>query len=115
MSEQQTPTPIEPADIQPGDVVRITRDVAVNDVVPKAGGEAWINGMWVVGPGEAHLVHRPDPDAEAVEALAKVMHDDRCSDECCDGCDMGDYEHDAERIIHSARDRGWDVVRRAES
>lgn len=112
---------IAPEDIRPGDVVRISRDVEVRSAIVSdfAPGGLLITDVKAKQYNSAgatlHLVSRPDPNAEAVEALARVMHDDRCSDECCDGCDMGDYEHDAERIIHSARERGWDIVRRAES
>lgn len=101
-----TPTPIDPADIRPGDVVRIVREVTVEQVAAKDCGEAWLNLTWVASPGVTFLVSRPDPDAKAVEALAA-----RAFGNPPDSDDLDE----ARCLLKALRDGGWDVVRRAES
>lgn len=105
------PTTIDPADIRPGDTFRLTHEatcerlVARSQTIIATSGDSFdavqLDGMtWF-------LVHRPDPDAEAVEALAKNVFDISHPD-----------AYDRENIalaLAALREQGWDVVRRAES
>lgn len=106
------PTPIDPADIRPGDVVerRLVDRVTVlrneGDVIRGTRPDGVEVGLSTEIPiATWHLVHRPDPDAEAVEALARSIHGvgvifERSELRLC-----------AEQLA-ALREQGWDVVRR---
>ena len=94
------PTPIDPADIRPGDTFRLIHEATCENVLASGPtilttrGDTFdavqLEGMtWL-------LVHRPDPDAEAVEALEAAGINGRAH-------------------LAWLREQGWDVVRRAES
>lgn len=108
-----TPTPIDPADIRPGDTFRLTHEATCEQIDKRTGDIVSTRGdvfAPVTVEGMAwHLVHRPDPDAEAVEALARTVygvHQD----------DMDDYDRaNMRQALAALRESGWDVVRRAES
>lgn len=103
------PTPIDPADIRPGDVVRVVEEFTIvkcDDYMIHGGGYTFSTGDV---PGRTwHLVHRPDPDAEAVEALAEFLHEDS-------GCEDA-WPCQSGAPYHRNRARAaLDLVRRAES
>lgn len=103
-----TPTPIDPEDIRPGDVVRIAYEVTCERV--DRHGIILASSGYSFNPHDDatwHLVSRPDPDAEAVEALAKLVYD-------ISHPDADDLEASRE-ALRDLREQGWDVVRRAES
>lgn len=105
-----TPTPIDPADIRPGDVFQVVYTgtceeiESAHSVIRTTEGDAFdmedTDGTW-------HLVYRPDPDAEAVEAIdvatAREVHRRKTKREW------------AADTLAALREQGWDVVRRAES
>ena len=67
-----TPTPIDPADIRPGDVVERRQRITIERMWPD--GSQWVSAERGYEPSTWHLVHRPDPDAEAVQAIRSASY-----------------------------------------
>lgn len=104
----EVPTPVDPAHIQPGDVFCVTYEATCKRVT-KSGIVFGTNG-YAFDPRDDDgatwfLVHRPDPDAEAVEALARFLHDEGgCGDPFGDCISTTEnYRNYARRIIEFQR------------
>lgn len=106
------PTLIDPADIRPGDTFRYVHEAtcerlaAHSPTIIATSGDSF-DAVQLEGVSW-FLVHRPDPDAEVVDALILA------ASTWPDG--EPDYDHTTpEKILARLREQGWDVVRRAES
>lgn len=115
--DHATPTPIDPADIRPGsrvgaghvrpgDVLDITYRVTVTAVSEECDIETDdrqrehnLHAFNATG----HLVHRPDPDAEAVEAIRAAM--------IAGPSDTSGLPY-VRNILQELREQGWDLTRR---
>lgn len=109
-----TPTPIDPADIRPGDVFRLTHEATCKQIDKRTGDiVSTIGDVFAPATVEGvtwHLVSRPDPDAEArVCAWAEYRKDYAPNPH---------HEAAAHKAFvagwQAAREQGWDVVRRAD-
>lgn len=114
-------TPIDPADIRPGDVVERRQRMTVTELNGLGEGEDlrfWVSrDQGVVWPDIEdgwtwHLVHRPDPDAEAVRAIRSASYNIHHAGKRMDPL-PGLPE--ATDLLTKLREQGWDVTRRAES
>ena len=126
------PRRIEPEDVRPGMVVeRRKGEAAVRDRVQQIDGELidgtvvylWKPGHEVVGWSLWLVEDAPepvDPDAEAVECMAKEVHDRNCAVvDCRDWDGHGEstrkaWREDARVVIRNLRAQGFDVTARAE-
>ena len=131
--EPVLPRRIKPEDVQVGMVVeRRKGDAAVRDRVQRIDGDLimgvigaylWMPGyevidwtLWLVEDAPEPV----DPDAEAVERMAKEVHDRNCSDVGCRDWDgHGEstrkaWREDARVVIRNLRAQGFDVTARAE-
>ena len=131
--EPVLPRRIEPEDVQVGMVVEQRKgDAAVRDRAQQIDPEL-ITGTgwpWLWMPGHADVgwslwliedAPEPvDPDAEAVERMAKEVHDRNCADGGCRDWDgHGEstrkaWREDARVVIRNLRAHGFDVTARAE-
>ena len=128
--EPVLPRRIEPEDVQVGMVVeRRKGDAAVRDRVQRIDGDLimgvigaylWMPGyevidwtLWLVEDAPEPV----DPDAEAVERMAKEVHDRNCADVGCRDWDgHGEstrkaWRDDARVVIRNLRAQGFDVTR----
>ena len=128
--EPVLPRRIKPEDVQVGMVVeRRKGDAAVRDRVQRIDGDLimgvigaylWMPGyevidwtLWLVEDAPAPV----DPDAEAVERMAKEVHDRNCADVGCRDWDgHGEstrkaWREDARVVIRNLRAQGFDVTR----
>ena len=131
--EPVLPRRIKPEDVQVGMVVeRRKGDAAVRDRVQRIDGDLimgvigaylWMPGyevidwtLWLVEDAPAPV----DSDAEAVECMAKEVHDRNCADVGCRDWDgHGEstrkaWRDDARVVIRNLRAQGFDVTPRAE-
>ena len=131
--EPVLPCRIKPEDVQVGMVVeRRKGDAAVRDRVQRIDGDLimgvigaylWMPGyevidwtLWLVEDAPAPV----DSDAEAVECMAKEVHDRNCADVGCRDWDgHGEstrkaWRDDARVVIRNLRAQGFDVTARAE-
>ncbi len=131
--EPVLPRRIKPEDVQVGMVVeRRKGDAAVRDRVQRIDGDLimgvigaylWMPGyevidwtLWLVEDAPEPV----DPDAEAVERMAKEVHDRNCADVGCRDWDgHGEstrkaWRDDARVVIRNLRAQGFDVTPRAE-
>ena len=134
-SEPVLPRPIKPEDVRPGMVVeRRNSETYVGGrvkstsglyILTDAGTVAWsfnyervFQGwtLWLVEDAPEPV----DPDAEAVERMAKEVHDRNCADVGCRDWDgHGEstrkaWREDARVVIRNLRAQGFDVTARAE-
>jgi len=128
--EPVLPRRIKPEDVQVGMVVeRRKGDAAVRDRVQRIDGDLimgvigaylWMPGyevidwtLWLVEDAPEPV----DPDAEAVERMAKEVHDRNCADVGCRDWDgHGEstrkaWREDARVVIRNLRAQGFDVTR----
>ncbi len=128
--EPVLPRRIEPEDVRVGMVVeRRKDDAAVRDRVQRIDGDLimgvigaylWMPGyevidwtLWLVEDAPEPV----DPDAEAVERMAKEVHDRNCADVGCRDWDgHGEstrkaWREDARVVIRNLRAQGFDVTR----
>ena len=130
----QEPRRIEPEDVRVGMVIeRRKGEAAHRDRVQHIDDERIIvgtDGAWLWVPGNADggwalwLVEDApapvDPDAEAVERMAKEVHDRNCADVGCRDWDgHGEstrkaWRDDARVVLRNLRAQGFDVTARAE-
>ena len=131
--EPVLPRQIKPEDVQVGMVVeRRKGDAAVRDRVQRIDGDLimgvigaylWMPGyevidwtLWLVEDAPEPV----DPDAEAVERMAKEVHDRNCADGGCRDWDgHGEstrkaWRDDARVVLRNLRAQGFDVTARAE-
>lgn len=127
------PRRIKPEDVQVGMLVeRRKGDAAVRDRVQRIDGDLimgvigaylWMPGyevidwtLWLVEDAPEPV----DPDAEAVERMAKEVHDRNCAVvDCRDWDGHGEstrkaWREDARVVIRNLRAQGFDVTARAE-
>ena len=132
-SEPVLPRRIKPEDVRVGMVVeRRKGDAAVRDRAQQIDPELitgtgwpwlWMPGhadvgwsLWLIEDAPAPV----DPDAEAVERMAKEVHDRNCADGGCRDWDgHGEstrkaWREDARVVIRNLRAQGFDVTPRAE-
>lgn len=128
--EPVLPRRIEPEDVRVGMVVeRRKGEAAHRDRVHRIDGELIVgtDGAWLWVPGNADggwalwLVEDApepvDPDAEAVERMAKEVHDRNCADVGCRDWDgHGEstrkaWRDDARVVLRNLRAQGFDVTR----
>jgi hypothetical protein len=131
--EPVLPRRIKPEDVRVGMVVeRRKGDAAVRDRVQRIdcdlimgviGAYLWMPGYEVIDWSLWLIEDAPepvDPDAEAVERMAKEVHDRNCADVGCRDWDgHGEstrkaWRDDARVVIRNLRAQGFDVTARAE-
>ena len=110
MDRMEGPALIDPADIRPGDVFTLTYE-ATCERVDRHGIIIATNGYSFNRQDAAtwHLVHRPDPDAEAVQAIRSASYNIHHAGERMDPL-PGLPE--ATDLLEKLREQGWDVTRR---
>lgn len=114
MSTNDTPTPIDPADIRAGDVVEIVTRVTVaraeHGAINGTAGDDVERAWWVDIPDRTYrLVHRPDPDAWAVQMIRSASYNIWLGEERLDP--LPGLRESAE-LLNRLREQGGDVVRR---
>ena len=108
-----TPTPIDPADIRPRDVVRASATFEVEQVTSDGTIYSTDGAVDLASENvEAftwYLVHRPYPDAEAVKAIRSASYNVWFGEERLDP--LPGLRESAD-ILNRLREQGWDVTRR---